>query len=152
MKAVIQRVTEAKVVVGGKTVGVIGGGLLILLGISKADTAADADYLLDKLVHLRIFNDAEGKMNRDVQQVNGSLLIVSQFTLYADCRKGRRPNFDQAAPRTQAESLYSYFVEAARKYPVPIQTGIFQATMEVHLINEGPVTIVIDSKDRPLHD
>jgi D-tyrosyl-tRNA(Tyr) deacylase len=119
--------------------------LLVFLGVAKSDIAADADYLVDKLLGLRIFPDEAGKLNRNVSEAGGSLLVVSQFTLYADCRKGRRPSFDRAAPPEAALSLYNYFVESARKGPVPVETGIFQASMEVHLINDGPVTIQIDS-------
>ena len=151
MRLVIQRVREAHVVVDSSSTGTISTGLLLFIGISKEDTPAEADYLLDKVIHLRLFPDDAGKMNRTVQEVGGSLLLVSQFTLYADCRKGRRPSFDQAAPPEQAQALYNYFVESARKGPVPVQTGIFQATMQVHLVNDGPVTILIDSTDRPRH-
>jgi D-tyrosyl-tRNA(Tyr) deacylase len=151
MKLVVQRVSEARVVVNSSSTGTISTGLLLFIGISKSDTPADADYLLDKVTHLRLFPDDAGKMNRSVQEVGGSLLLVSQFTLYADCRKGRRPSFDQAAPPEQAQALYNYFVESARKGPVPVETGIFQATMQVHLVNDGPVTILIDSADRRKH-
>ena len=151
MRLVIQRVREARVIVDSSSTGTISTGLLLFIGISKEDTPADADYLLDKVIHLRLFPDDAGKMNRTVQEVGGSLLLVSQFTLYADCRKGRRPSFDQAAPPEQAQALYNYFVESARKGPVPVETGIFQATMQVHLVNDGPVTILIDSTDRPRH-
>jgi D-tyrosyl-tRNA(Tyr) deacylase len=120
----------------------------VFLGVSKSDTAADADYLVDKLLGLRIFLDDAGKMNRSVCEAGGALLIVSQFTLYGDCRKGRRPSFDQAAPPEQAKALYNYFVESARRGPVPVETGVFQASMEVQIVNQGPVTIVIDSADR----
>jgi D-tyrosyl-tRNA(Tyr) deacylase len=119
-----------------------------LVGISRQDTQADADYLLDKLLGLRIFPDDAGKMNRSVVDAAGSLLLVSQFTLYGDCRKGRRPSFDRAAPPDLAQVLYEYFVNAARRGPIPVETGIFQATMEVHLVNDGPVTILLDSDDR----
>lgn len=148
MRLVIQRVREACVTVSGSTAGSIRTGLLVLLGISRWDTAGDADYLLDKLLGLRIFPDEEGKMNRSVQESGGALLIVSQFTLYADCRKGRRPSFDQAAPPEQAQALYNYFVESAKRGPVPVETGVFQAMMQVRLVNEGPVTILLDSADR----
>jgi D-tyrosyl-tRNA(Tyr) deacylase len=131
-----------------RTVGSIHTGVVVFLGIAKPDATADADYLLDKLLGLRIFPDDAGKMNRDVLEAGGALLIVSQFTLYADCRKGRRPGFDQAAPPERAKALYNYFVESARRGPVPVETGVFQATMEVHIVNHGPVTIVIDSADR----
>jgi D-tyrosyl-tRNA(Tyr) deacylase len=120
----------------------------VLIGISREDTRAEADYMLDKLTGLRIFPDEGGKMNRNVVESGGALLLVSQFTLYGDCRKGRRPSFDRAAPPDAAQALYDYFVEAARRGPVPVQTGIFQASMEVHLINDGPVTILLDSDDR----
>jgi D-tyrosyl-tRNA(Tyr) deacylase len=148
MKLVLQRVSEASVKVNGSTVGSISTGLLAFLGISKSDTTADADYLLDKLLGLRIFPDEAGKMNLNVLEAGGALLIVSQFTLYADCRKGRRPSFDRAAPPEQAQTLYNYFVEAARKRPAPVETGVFQAMMEVHIVNSGPVTILLDSLDR----
>jgi D-tyrosyl-tRNA(Tyr) deacylase len=148
MRLVLQRVTKASVNVQDSTVGAIRTGLVVLLGVSKSDTAADADYLLDKLLGLRIFPDEAGKMNRNIQEAGGALLIVSQFTLYADCRKGRRPSFDQAAPPEQAQALYNYFVESAKRGPVPVQTGVFQAMMEVHIVNHGPVTIAIDSTDR----
>src|SRR5213593_909562 len=117
-------------------------GLVVFLGIARSDTPEDADYLIDKLLWLRIFSDSEGKMNRNIQEAGGELLIVSQFTLYADCRKGRRPSFDPAAPPLQAQALYQYFVDAARKGPVRVQTGNFQAMMQVHIVNDGPVTIV----------
>jgi D-tyrosyl-tRNA(Tyr) deacylase len=148
MKLVIQRVSEAYVQVDDSRVGSIRTGLVVFLGISKSDTEKDADYLLDKLLGLRIFPDDNGKMNRSVQQASGSLLIISQFTLYGDCRRGRRPSFDQAAPPERAMVLYNYFVEAARRGPLAVETGVFQATMRVHLVNEGPVTILIDSTDR----
>ena len=134
--------------VDGSTAGSIRTGLLILLGVAKSDTTVDADYLVDKVLGLRIFPDDAGKMNRNVEEANGALLIVSQFTLYGDCRKGRRPSFDQAAPPELAQSLYEYFVQSARRGPVPVETGIFQASMDVGLLNHGPVTILIDSADR----
>jgi len=134
--------------VNGHTVGSIGPGILALLGISRVDSQEDADYLLDKLLNLRIFPDEDRKMNRSIVDCGGSLLVVSQFTLYADCRKGRRPSFDQAAPPEHAQTLYEYFVAAARRGPVPVQTGVFQAMMEIHLVNDGPVTILLDSVDR----
>ncbi len=148
MKLVLQRVSRASVIVSGSTVGSIGTGIVVLLGVSRDDTTADADYLLDKLVGLRIFPDNAGKMNRNVQEAGGSLLVISQFTLYGDTRRGRRPSFDHAAPPAQAQNLYNYFVEAAKRGPVPVETGVFQAMMEIHLVNQGPVTIVIDSADR----
>ena len=147
MRLVIQRVIEARVTVSDDTVASIRKGLLALLGISRADTTTEADRLVEKLLTLRIFPDDAGKMNRNVAESGGALLIVSQFTLYGDCRKGRRPSFDQAAPPGQAQTLYRYFVEAARQGPVPVETGVFQASMQVHLVNDGPVTIFIDSDD-----
>jgi len=148
MKLVIQRVSEARVTVAGTTVGAIQAGLVVFVGISKSDTESDASYLSDKLVGLRIFPDENGKMNRNVSEISGSILIVSQFTLYGDCRKGRRPSFDAAAPPEQALSLYNYFVDTVRQSQVPVETGTFQATMEVLLVNQGPVTILIDSGER----
>ena len=148
MRLVIQRVKESSVTVNGSTTGSIRSGLLVLIGVSREDTRAEADYMLDKLLGLRIFPDENGKMNRNVVESGGSLLLVSQFTLYGDCRKGRRPSFDRAAPPNQAQPLYEYFVESARSKTVPVETGIFQATMEVHLINDGPVTILLDSDER----
>ena len=130
------------------TAGAIRVGLLVLLGVGKRDSTADADYLLDKLIGLRIFPDENGKMNRNVQEAGGGLLIVSQFTLYGDCRKGRRPSFAQAAPPEQALALYNYFVESARQRITPVETGIFQVMMQVHLVNDGPVTILMDSAER----
>ncbi|MGD0200119.1 MAG: D-aminoacyl-tRNA deacylase [Bryobacteraceae bacterium] len=146
MRIVVQRVSQARVEVEGKSVGQIGAGLLVLLGVAKQDTRTDADYLADKVTGLRIFADEAGKMNRSVAETGGSLLVVSQFTLYGDCRKGRRPGFDLAAPPDQARALYEYFVEACRKRNVRVETGIFQALMAVHLTNDGPVTIILDSE------
>lgn len=148
MRIVLQRVSEAQVTVAESTVGSIRTGLVVFLGISKTDGTEDADYLLDKLLFLRIFPDSEDKMNRNIQEAGGGLLIVSQFTLYADCRKGRRPSFDPAAPPAQAQALYDYFVSRAREKAAPVETGVFQATMQVRLVNEGPVTILLDSEDR----
>lgn len=148
MRLVVQRVREARVTVEGSTVGAIRTGLLALIGISRLDTIADADYLVDKLIGLRIFPDEHGKMNLNVREAGGCLLLVSQFTLYGDCRRGRRPSFDQAAPPEQAQALYDHFVARARQGPVPVETGVFQASMLVHLLNDGPVTILIDSADR----
>ena len=144
----IQRVREAKVTVLESTTGSIRTGLVVLIGISRSDTAADADYLVDKLIGLRVFPDAEGKMNRSVSEAGGSLLLISQFTLYGDCRRGRRPSFDQAAPPEQAQALYEHFVARAKAGPVQVETGIFQASMQVQLVNDGPVTIWMDSADR----
>jgi D-tyrosyl-tRNA(Tyr) deacylase len=144
----VQRVSQAQVTVGLESTGSISVGLLVFVGISREDTAADADYAVQKIVGLRIFPDAEGKMNCNVQEAGGALLIVSQFTLYGDCRKGKRPSFDRAAPPEQARALYDYFVEVARRGPVPVETGVFQASMKVHLVNEGPVTIWIDTHEK----
>lgn len=146
MRAVLQRVSEARVEVEGSVTGAIGNGLLVLLGVAKYDTRADAEYLADKIAGLRILPDEAGKMNRNVAESGGSLLIVSQFTLYADCRRGRRPGFDLAAPPEQARNLYEYFVNACRMRNLPIATGVFQASMSVHLINEGPITIILESE------
>ena len=148
MRLVIQRVKQASVTVSQGTTAAIRTGLLVFIGISRSDTPAEVSYLLDKLLGLRVFPDAEGKMNRNIQEAGGSLLLVSQFTLYGDCRKGRRPSFDRAAPPDQALTLYNHFVELARRGPVPVETGIFQASMEVSLVNDGPVTIWIDTDDR----
>jgi D-aminoacyl-tRNA deacylase len=148
MRLVIQRVKESSVTVSGSTKGAIRSGLLVLIGISREDTREEADYLVDKLLGLRIFPDDNGKMNRNIVDSGGSLLLISQFTLYGDCRKGRRPSFDRAAPPEAAQALYEYFVEAARRGPVPVETGVFQAHMEVHLMNDGPVTILLDTDDR----
>ena len=148
MRLLIQRVSAAKVAVNSSTVGSIGTGLLVFIGISLSDSREDADYLLDRLAAIRIFPDADGKMNLNIEQAGGSLLLISQFTLYADCHRGRRPSFDQAAPPAQARVLYDYFVEHARRMPVPVETGIFQEEMRVELTNQGPVTIWLDSGDR----
>jgi D-tyrosyl-tRNA(Tyr) deacylase len=148
LRLVIQRVKEAKVTVSGSTTGAIRSGLLVLIGISREDTREEADYMLDKLLGLRIFPDDNGKMNRNIGEAGGALLLVSQFTLYGDCRKGRRPSFDRAAPPQHAQALYEYLVESARQGSVAVETGTFQASMEVHLINDGPVTILLDSDDR----
>jgi len=146
MRAVLQRVRQARVEVEGQVVGSIGRGLVVLLGIARTDTPADADYLAEKILGLRIFPDEEGKMNRGLTDIGGSLLVISQFTLYGDTRKGRRPSFDQAAPPEQARGLYDYFLEVVQSRAVPCQAGIFQAMMDVHLINEGPVTIICESR------
>lgn len=146
MRAVVQRVNHCRVVVDGTVVGEIGQGLLVLLGVGKADTTAAADYLLDKVLGLRIFEDAEGKMNLSVQDRKGEVLVVSQFTLYGDVRRGKRPSFDAAARPEQARELYEYFVEKVRAAGILCQTGQFQAMMDVELVNSGPVTILIDSE------
>jgi D-tyrosyl-tRNA(Tyr) deacylase len=145
MRAVVQRVSRAQVTVEGKTVGEIGRGLLVLLGVTHADTEADADYLAGKVVGLRIFEDANGKINLDTAAVEGGTLVVSQFTLYGDVRHGKRPSFDAAAPPEHARQLYEYFVERVRAAGLPCQTGRFQEMMQVELVNDGPVTILLDS-------
>jgi len=145
MRVVIQRVTEAHVDVAGATVGAIRTGLLVLVGVTSTDTQKDAEYLADKIINLRIFPDDVRRMNRSLLEAQGELLVVSQFTLYGDCRKGRRPGFDEAAPPEQAKTLYDYFVERLRLSNTIVETGVFQAEMEVHLINDGPVTFVLDS-------
>ena len=152
MRIVAQRVSQANVSVSGSTVGEIAQGILVFLGISRVDQQEDADYLLDKLLWLRIFPDEDRKMNLNIQQAGGALLIVSQFTLYGDCRKGRRPSFDRAAPPDRARELYQYFLESARRGPVPVRSGEFQAMMEVRLVNDGPVTIWLDSAERRSND
>ena len=146
MKIVLQRVKSARVDIAGETVGSIGVGLLILLGVTHADTLDDVEYLANKAVQLRIFPDEEGRMNRSLVEAGGALLVVSQFTLYGDCRKGRRPSFDHAAPPEQARALYEEFIRRLKLSNIPVETGVFQAEMEVHLINDGPVTFVLDSK------
>ncbi len=145
MRVVLQRVTEARVDVAGATVGAIQRGLLVLVGVTSTDAQADAEYLADKIVHLRIFPDDARRMNRDLVEAGGALLVVSQFTLYGDCRKGRRPSFDAAAPPEQARNLYGYFVERLRTSNIVVETGVFQAEMEIHLVNDGPVTFILDS-------
>ncbi len=145
MRLVIQRVREARVEIDGGCCGSIAAGLLVLVAIAKTDTAADADYLVEKLLGLRIFPDEAGKMNRSVVETGGSLLVVSNFTLYGDCTKGRRPGFDLAASPEDALSLYEYFVQELRARQIPVETGVFQASMAVHLVNDGPVTLVCES-------
>ncbi|MGA8301243.1 MAG: D-aminoacyl-tRNA deacylase [Terriglobales bacterium] len=146
MRAVVQRVSRAKVTVDGEITGEIGRGLLVLLGVGAEDTRADADYLADKIVGLRIFEDEGGKMNLAVTEVEGAVLAVSQFTLYGDVRRGKRPSFDAAAAPGAARELYEYFVEKIRGARLRCETGRFQETMRVELVNEGPVTILLDSK------
>lgn len=148
MRIVVQRVSSASVVVQGETVGSIGRGLLLLCGIHGTDTAAELKWMADKVVNLRIFEDDEGKMNRSVLDVGGGVLAVSQFTLYGDCRKGRRPSFIEAAPPEQADRLYQEFVGLLRARVEPVQTGVFQTHMDVSLVNDGPVTILLDSASR----
>jgi D-tyrosyl-tRNA(Tyr) deacylase len=145
MRALIQRVTRAEVRVDGRTEGRIGAGMLVLIGVAATDSEKDADYLAGKLIHLRIFSDAAGKMNCSAIEANASLLVVSQFTLYGDCRKGRRPGFDAAAPPDRARELYLYFTRKIRESGLETQTGVFQAHMEVELVNDGPVTFLIES-------
>ena len=145
MRAVVQRVTSCRVEVAGGVVGEIGRGLLVLLGVATGDTASDADFLAPKIAHLRIFNDAQGKMNLSVLDTGGAVLAVSQFTLYGDCRKGRRPSFDGAAAPEHARALYEHFVAALRATGVHVDTGVFQADMAVTLVNDGPVTLLVES-------
>ena len=145
MRAVIQRVTRARVTIEGESTGEIGNGLVVLLGIAPDDTKEDADYLAAKIVALRIFDDAAGRMNLSVKDVDGALLIVSQFTLYGDVRRGLRPSWSDAAPPEMAEPLYEYFVESSRKLLGRVETGSFRKTMQVELVNDGPVTLLLDS-------
>ena len=145
MRAVVQRVSRAKVTVSGKIAGEIGRGLLVLLGVGAADARADADYLAEKTIGLRIFEDSGGKMNLSVAEAGGAVLVVSQFTLYGDVRRGKRPSFDAAAPPQPARELYEYFVEKIRAAGLRCETGCFQEMMQVELVNEGPVTILLDS-------
>jgi len=146
MKAVIQRVKNSTITVEGRRISEIGEGLLVLIGVAAGDESSDADYLADKIVHLRIFEDDKGKMNRSLIETKGEMLIVSQFTLLADCIRGRRPSFTNAAPPEKAEQLYQYFIEQVRRVGVGVKTGIFRAMMDVGLINDGPVTIIIESR------
>jgi D-aminoacyl-tRNA deacylase len=145
MKAVIQRVTQSDVTVDGKIVSSIQNGLLILLGVSRDDQEIDADYLSDKIVNLRIFEDTAGKMNLSLLETGGEALVVSQFTLLGDCRKGRRPSFIDAAPPDRANQLYEYFTRKLKDKGVSVQTGVFRAMMDVSLINNGPVTMILES-------
>jgi D-aminoacyl-tRNA deacylase len=147
MRAVIQRVSRAKVTVANEIVGEISSGWLVLLGVGPTDTAKRADWLAEKVANLRAFDDANGKMNLSVQDVGGSVLVVSQFTLYGDCQKGRRPSFIGAAPPAVAEPLYEAFVTALKMLGVPVATGRFAADMQVELVNDGPVTFVLDAPD-----
>lgn len=146
MKAVIQRVSSASVVVDGEQVGAIGPGLLVLLGVGRSDTSKDVEYLANKIIGLRIFEDEDGKMNLSVRDIDGQVLIVSQFTLWGDCRKGRRPSFVEAAPPELAEKLYLDFVDKVAACDVPTATGRFRAMMDVHLVNDGPVTLILDTE------
>ncbi len=146
MRAVLQRVAEARVEVGGEVVGEIGSGLLVLVGVAKGDTAADVAWLAEKTAALRIFEDEAGKMNLSVAEAGGAVLAVSQFTLLADCRKGRRPGFSDAAPPEAADALYNDYVAALRATGLTVATGVFRAMMQVHLVNDGPVTMLLDSR------
>jgi len=146
MRAVIQRVKSASVTVENEMVGKISKGLLVFLGIAKADKTDDAEYLADKIVNLRIFEDDNRKMNRSLLDIGGEMLVVSQFTLLGDCKKGRRPSFVQAAPPDHATGLYQIFLEQVRRKDVIVETGQFQAMMDVSLINDGPVTLIVDSR------
>ena len=146
MRAVIQRVKKSSVVVNRHIIGEIGKGLLVLVGIAKDDKTGDADYLADKIINLRIFEDEAGKMNRSLFETGGEMLVVSQFTLLGDCRKGRRPSFFDAAEPDKAKELYHYFSKQVKKKRIPVKTGEFRAMMDVSLINDGPVTLIIESK------
>jgi D-tyrosyl-tRNA(Tyr) deacylase len=145
MRAVIQRVSHARVVVDGQVTGEIGPGLVVLLGVGKGDGPDAASYLAEKISRLRVFGDADGKMNRSLLENGGAALVISQFTLYGDVRRGRRPGFDDAAPPASAKQLYEAFVRCLRQTGVRVETGVFQARMEVELVNEGPVTLLLDS-------
>ena len=145
MRALLQRVSRANVAVDDSVVGEIGAGLLILLGVAKSDTSQDAEFLADKILNLRVFPDDAGKMNRSLLESNGDLLIISQFTLHGDCRKGRRPSFYAAAPAEQARALYETFVGLARRSGLRVETGVFKAHMDVSLVNDGPVTLMLES-------
>jgi len=145
MRAVVQRVSRAQVAVQGEVTGRINRGIVVLLAVGNADGESDADYLADKSVGLRIFEDESGKMNLAVSDIRGEVLVVSQFTLYGDVRRGKRPSYDQAAPPQQARELYEYFVERIRATGLVCETGHFQETMQVELVNDGPVTIILDS-------
>jgi len=146
MRAVVQRVSRASVKVNGEFIGQISEGLLVLLGVAQEDVESDADYLAAKIAGLRIFEDREGKMNRSVAEIGGAVLAVSQFTLFGDVRRGKRPSFDAAARPQRAQALYDHFVARLRALGLPCETGRFQEMMEVELVNQGPVTILLDSK------
>ena len=146
MRAVVQRVSRAKVTVDGEITGEIGRGLLVLLGVAATDDEKGADYLVERIVNLRIFEDSDDKMNLSLIDTKGAMLVVSQFTLYGDTRRGRRPSFIDAAPPAQANQLYRYFVERSRQHVPKVATGRFQAMMDVELVNDGPVTIMLDSE------
>jgi D-tyrosyl-tRNA(Tyr) deacylase len=146
VRAVVQRVTSASVTVDGRVAGEIGAGLLVLLGVSRTDNPESAAYLAEKIANLRIFSDEAGKMNLSLVDIGGAALVVSQFTLYGDTRGGRRPSFIQAAPPEEASRLYNEFVQSMRALGVAVETGVFQAQMQVELVNDGPVTILLDSE------
>jgi D-tyrosyl-tRNA(Tyr) deacylase len=146
MRAVVQRVKKSSVTTGGQIIGQIGRGLLVLLGVAQADRPSDADYMANKIANLRIFEDADGKMNRSLLETGNQMLVVSQFTLLGDCRKGRRPSFVAAAEPAKATELYEYFIEQVRSLGISAETGRFRATMEVALINDGPVTLILESQ------
>jgi D-tyrosyl-tRNA(Tyr) deacylase len=146
VRAVVQRVSHASVTVDGAIVGEIGSGLMVLLGIGEDDTHNDVDYLAHKIMELRIFDDAEGKMNLSLNETGGAMLVVSQFTLFGDCRKGRRPSFVAAARPERANDLYNKFVDEVRGHGIEVATGTFQAQMDVSLVNDGPVTLLVDSR------
>lgn len=146
MKAVIQRVKSAEVLVDGRVSGKIGNGLLVFVGVARGDGEEDISYLISKLPDLRIFEDTSGKFNLSLREINGEMLVVSQFTLYGDCRKGRRPSFTEAEDPILARDLYERFILRLREQNIPVQTGEFQARMEVHLINDGPVTLILESR------
>ena len=146
MRAVVQRVSEASVIIDGQTVGEIRQGLMVLLGVARGDTSKDAAYLAEKTSGLRIFEDQEGKMNRSVEDISGSVLVVSQFTLLGDCRKGRRPGFTDAAEPELADKLYEEYVALLRQQGITVATGVFRAEMKVGLVNDGPVTMLLDSR------
>ncbi|HOG15976.1 MAG TPA: D-aminoacyl-tRNA deacylase [Syntrophales bacterium] len=148
MRAVVQRVCEATVIVEKKLISRIGKGLLVFLGVERGDAEEDADYLLEKITHLRIFEDAEQKMNLSVSDIGGQILVVSQFTLLADCRKGRRPSFTEAEEPLRAKTLYEYFLSSASGRMKGVASGEFQASMKVELVNDGPVTMILDSRRR----
>jgi len=147
MRAVIQRVKESSVRTENQVIGQTGSGLLVLLGVAQGDSPSDADYLVNKIANLRIFEDKMGKMNRSLLEIGGDMMVVSQFTLLADCRKGRRPSFVEAAEPEVAAGLYEYFVEQVRSLGITVATGRFRAMMEVALVNEGPVTIILESRN-----
>ncbi|KUK14688.1 MAG: D-tyrosyl-tRNA(Tyr) deacylase [Synergistetes bacterium] len=148
MRTLVQRVKEGAVLIDGREVGKIGKGVVVLLGVGQGDTMEDLDYLVDKVVNLRIFSDEEGKMNLSLIDVGGEALVVSQFTLYADCRKGRRPSFTDAAPPEKGKEMYEAFVNKLREKGIKVETGEFGAMMLVKIYNDGPVTIMLDSEDR----